>query len=389
MSAPALRGDAVGDADWGAWVDAVRDDLELAVEQTLRYLRGLPSYDGVPEDARRTFVVTSYSSVLDGIGGRRQPGPGDEPPFEGHGEVRGRAGVDVSDMLAAFRNGLDTLFGLARRHAPDSPQREAMLLEFLELGMRWTDFAMLAVVRGHRRGELARARELQHVQTSLVRRLLAGEAAPAEARTGVSALGLDPDAAYLVVRARLDADVSVEELERHLGVDGFHGRRSGLVTILDGDVCGFVAELPRAASPVVIGVSEPLPLSGLATGAEHARRALETALALGASRGAYDLATLGLQAAVTADEALGDVLLDRYVRPLRETAGGEAILATAERYLGNDCSVDLTAKDLGVHANTVRHRLARLESVTGRSLRDFETLAELWWALQAARLRDA
>jgi len=171
--------------------------------------------------------------------------------------------------------------------------------------MKWTDVAMLAIVAGHRQGELARARELQHVQTNLVRRLLAGAATPGEVRTALTALGLDPDGHFHAVHARLDADTTIETLERLLDVDGRFGRRNGLATIVDGELVGFVASLPRAAVPVVIGVSEPVPLTELKDAAARARRALDTAQALGAGRGVYDLATLGLQAAVLADAAVG------------------------------------------------------------------------------------
>ena len=61
------------------------------------------------------------------------------------------------------------------------------------------------------------------------------------------------------------------------------------------------------------------------------------------------------------------------------------LLNTAEPYLVNDRSVDLTAEDLGVHSNTLRQRLARVEAETGRSLRETETLVELWWASQRRR----
>ena len=44
------------------------------------------------------------------------------------------------------------------------------------------------------------------------------------------------------------------------------------------------------------------------------------------------------------------------------------------------------SQDLDVHPNTVRHRLERFEEITGRSLRETETVVELWWALQRRRL---
>jgi sugar diacid utilization regulator len=41
---------------------------------------------------------------------------------------------------------------------------------------------------------------------------------------------------------------------------------------------------------------------------------------------------------------------------------------------------------LNSHPNTVRQRLDRFEEATGRSLRETETVVEVWWALQRRRL---
>jgi hypothetical protein len=117
----------------------------------------------------------------------------------------------------------------------------------------------------------------------------------------------------------------------------------------------------------------------------QAGRALETALALGAN-GIFGFGHLSIQPAITDDADLGTVMFARYVGAVLAVPAGPDILATAERYLANDRSVDLTAKDLDVHPNIVRHRLERLEEITGRSLRDTETLVELWWAPQRRRL---
>jgi DNA-binding PucR family transcriptional regulator len=117
----------------------------------------------------------------------------------------------------------------------------------------------------------------------------------------------------------------------------------------------------------------------------QAGRALETALALGV-KGVFSFGDLSIQAAITSDADLGAVMLARYVNAVLDLPAGPAILDTAERYLANDRSVDLTAKDLDVHRNTVRQRLERFEEITGRSLRETETVVELWWALQRRRL---
>jgi hypothetical protein len=239
---------------------------------------------------------------------------------------------------------------------------------------------------GHRRGELDRARELQHVQGNLTRRMLDGIASPAEIRTGLGALGLEPDADCLAVRARPGPDAESMDIERYLGVDGLHGRRNGLMTLIDGDLCGFVRHpFPRMPAPTAIGVSEPASPFALKEPFRRATRALETATAF-RSKGVFAFESLAIQAAIVRDPDVGAILRARYLEPLAHGPSGPAILRTAELYLDNDGSVDATARALGVHANTVRKRLDRFEDLTGRSLREGETAIELWWALQSEQL---
>jgi DNA-binding PucR family transcriptional regulator len=81
------------------------------------------------------------------------------------------------------------------------------------------------------------------------------------------------------------------------------------------------------------------------------------------------------------------VLVGRYITPFTEQGEtGEAILQTVERYLANQGSPGRTADELFVHTNTVRYRLSRFEAVTGCSLRDAQSMVEVWWALEGRRL---
>ncbi|HWW53405.1 MAG TPA: helix-turn-helix domain-containing protein, partial [Acidimicrobiales bacterium] len=316
----------------------------------------------------------------------RRPNAGDDGDvFDAAGETRARQGVDLVEMLAGFRLSLEYLHELAGRVAAVGPEREALLLEFLELASSWADFAMLNAANGHRRGELSVAREQQHVQTNLVRRVLTGTAAPAEIRGAVTPLGLDPDGQYFAVRARPEPAVDMEAIERYLGADGLVKRGNGLLALIDGDACGFIGRLPRTAAPTAVGVSDQVALVSMESAFRQAGRALDTALALGV-KGIFSFGDLSIQPAIANDADLGAVMLARYVHSVLALPAGSAILDTAERYLANDRNVELTAKDLDVHPNTVRHRLERFEEITGRSLRETETLVELWWALQRRRL---
>jgi sugar diacid utilization regulator len=176
-------------------------------------------------------------------------------------------------------------------------------------------------------------------------------------------------------------DFDMDAIERYLATDGYVRRGNGLVAFIDGDACGFITRLPRTAPPHAIGISSPAPLTSMQPAFRQATRALDTALTLG-YKGVFGIGDLGIHPALVVDAEVGDVMLERYVRPVLALSGGDAILTTVERYLINDRSVDITARELVVHSNTVRQRLAKFEDITQRSLRDTEVVVELWWALQ-------
>jgi hypothetical protein len=380
------RPGAGADDEWSRLVEAVRADLPECVEKTVEATRPMHSYDEVGVAVIRRLVRHSFDAVLDGLEERRAPGPQDDGvAFEAAGEQRARQGVVIREMLTLWRIGLENLYELARRTAAHAAGRDPLLLEFLELALAWDDFAMLHAAEGHRRGELGLAREQQHAQTNCVRRVLAGVASSAEIHSTVEPLGLDPNRLYYAVRVRPLPTVDLTAIEQYLGVNGLVRRGNGLIALIDGDACGFVAALPSTPAPIAVGRSHPVHLSDMEPAFRQAGRALDTALSLGV-KGVLGFDELSIYPAIAADPDVGGVMLARYVAPVEAVPGGAAVLTTVEHYLANDRSVDLTAKDLGVHPNTVRQRLERFEQTTGRSLRETETLVELYWALEQRRI---
>ncbi|WP_291278570.1 CdaR family transcriptional regulator [Galactobacter sp.] len=74
----------------------------------------------------------------------------------------------------------------------------------------------------------------------------------------------------------------------------------------------------------------------------------------------------------------------RYYAPL--TAGGSNLVDTLESYLGHAHALEATARDLRVHANTVRYRLKRIHEVTGLDPLVPREALTLRFALIAGRL---
>ena len=59
------------------------------------------------------------------------------------------------------------------------------------------------------------------------------------------------------------------------------------------------------------------------------------------------------------------------------------LVETLDRFLSSGCRWQRTAAELHVHVNTLRHRLARVEQLTGRDLGSMEDRVDLWIALRS------
>src|SRR5579884_66785 len=374
---------AVDAPTWDAFVAAVAADGS-AVDETVRRIAELPSYRGIPLEELAPSVRRNNAVGLQGLIRPRLPrGDDDLAAYAKSGEQRARQGVTLADMLQGWSIGMDLARASAYRHAPEGREREALLLEAIEIITAWSTAGMHASADAHRGVELELARREQHELANVVRRVLFGGDRAHAPRGRLESYGVDPTAEYYAVRARPTNGCDAGSVEQWLDASSGDGRRNGLVALIDGDVAGFVAALPpNGRLPVATGVAGPVPLARVADAFRLASRALEAAVAVG-REGVFDLGSLGLTAAVLADDDVGATLLERYVAPVeRQGRSGSVVLDTVDRYLQNDSQVEPTARELGVHPNTVRYRVGRFERLTGCSLKRNETLVEAWWALR-------
>jgi hypothetical protein len=116
----------------------------------------------------------------------------------------------------------------------------------------------------------------------------------------------------------------------------------------------------------------------------------EIVAALGGRGGVVPVAELGtLRLVVNGGRAEVAVrFADQALGPLRrsdDTTGGD-LVDTLRRYLGCGAQVRATAKALGVHENTVRYRLGRIEHITGLDMRRFDALLTAQLAFQVEGL---
>jgi PucR-like helix-turn-helix protein/purine catabolism regulatory family protein len=138
----------------------------------------------------------------------------------------------------------------------------------------------------------------------------------------------------------------------------------------------------RADGWLVVAGS-PVPAARLAEAVSEVDSLLQRAVAL---QRPVLARSAGLAAMV--GPAAGADFAARLLAPLRELERdrpGEPLVETLRTWLANHGGWDRTAAALGVHRNSVRHRIARVERRLGVDLADPETRMELWFALRWSR----
>lgn len=227
-------------------------------------------------------------------------------------------------------------------------------------------------------------------------------------------IGLNPERALVVVAAEFPDDPDLRPTARRLLADMMSGPSPGVVGLTsdagavallqpdvdladDQEVSEQVAQRLRAAlsrlSPqlgsrrMTVGVSRAVPLAELGGAIAAARYARVL--------GAHEKHSVVV---VTSDQVSSAVTLLRSAVPERlqrtfaaqvlsvvteyDERNNSGLLPTVTAFLECDCSWSRTAERLGLHQNTVRYRIARVEELTGRVLSSVEDRLDLFLALR-------
>ena len=125
--------------------------------------------------------------------------------------------------------------------------------------------------------------------------------------------------------------------------------------------------------------------AGIAAGRAEAL-ALAPHVPAGQLRGAAELL---LPRALSGDRSAQRDLIASLLGPLERARGGAALLQTVKLLCEHGWTQDRAAAALGIHKNTLRYRVARIEDLTGRPLAGAETRSLWWLALQLDGLERA
>ncbi|MFK0046012.1 PucR family transcriptional regulator [Streptomyces sp. NPDC090741] len=367
---------------------------KLAASATARIREAVPVYrgDAVPAEELYEAALDNVHRLFGRMG--RTPGPATDIARE-HGRARARAGVPLPAVMEGYRVGAWYLWDQLAGAAADSGLSGSSTV--LAASEVWSAMHTHTeqMVGGYRDELAARLVTQEQRRSALLQALLEGRLTDTSLWEAAHVLRLPATGPYAVVVASVPTvgRHSLPDIESILGragiasvwrlshdveigvacVRGPESRFDRLVAALTSDAAGFVGVSPPYADLRATGSALRL-----------ARIALH---------GAFD----GHQVVVFDRDPLAvAVASDPEVmqRVARTTLAGLDGVSPAERallletfgaWLDNGGSAQRSAGRLHVHANTVRHRLRRLEERTGRSLSDPRWVVELALAFEADR----
>jgi len=364
--------------------DLFEADIEdLALRQALAVETGFPSYgDGVVP--RESLLASGRRNVNHIVGVLRTgtaPDPNDLDEVVRVAE-RTVQGVPAGELHAAYRTCLlllaDHFASTAKTLGVDSD----LILSGTRLLWETADVLASVVVTARQTAELDVAREVESQRGDSLRALVLDSRRHTELVRRAPAFGLPQERLYWVIRARGDQTSQGDEIRARLESETRALGCAPLIGIIDEDIVGVIPVRPgRVDSTTCAGVDGPVSLDRVPHAFATASRMLHVALGFGMT-GIFDLASLGLKVPVASEPELGKMFTDKYLRPLEEAGEfGKVLEETLVAHFRTGGHIKSTASALGVHPNTVRHRLDRVEALIGVFFDDLDSLVELWWAV--------
>lgn len=404
-----VGGDAPSDAK-----HMIMDGFELAtgplVARMLDNFRStIPTYSSLPDETVRQVREVIHANLLaiavclrDG----REPTVEEMEPFLESAARRAREGVELTDLLEAYRHGAREAWQEIRRITEEHGEH-AQGLEFATVLMAYIDTVSGAVADAYLAEFESLTSDREAARRDFLDGLLHGSLTDGELSARAAALGLDPAMAYAVCLVAVLGDSSDGETLR----TKHRALRSMVAALPNGQRSLIVnrgAELV-AIVPCQIGAEDEL-RDRLEQFMERAAETLDRPLAVGIARAHEDLtelasgyreASVALAAARSGTPRIavyGQVLMEELI--LREPAISRRLvngaldplrphpylIETLEVYLRQGPSLPDVAETLHVHANTVAYRLGRIRELTGRDPRTPLGVAHLALALRAAEL---
>ena len=352
---------------------------------------GVAMKDQVAEScvANVTFIFHSLAGETDV----------DVSPAERTGTDRALAGVPLPAVMTAYRMGFRFMWEetLAAAHAADIPT-DSILDATARVFFAQETFTE-AMSSAYRQQLTTQILQREEERSALVEALLSGRMSGRHSLWEVAdLLRLPTSGPYVVVAAELPAigRLGLPAIENKLSARDIRSAwrllpdlQVGIVHLRDpapSGAIGTLVEVLQQAATARVGISPPFQeLSETSEALRFARTVVAGKPSGESLVTVFDDTPLAI-AAVSAPEIMAK-LTSSLLRRVDELPAEERtlLLETFHAWLEAGGSANATAATIYCHPNTVRHRLHRIEELTGRSLSRPKDLAELCLAFEVQR----
>ncbi len=359
-------------------IDAYRDGTTVAKEEV------------------RESCVANLTFIFDSLAGGPDPPEVDVSPAEQTGAARALAGVPLPAVMTAYRIGFRFMWEqtLAAARAAAIPT-DSVLAATAQIFTAQDTFTQ-AMSTAYRQRLTAQLLEREEERSALVEALLSHRITDSHSLwEAADLLRLPTSGPYVVVAAELPAigKLGLPAIENKLATRDLRSawrllpdQQVGVVHLRGPGTLDTLVEVLRQTATARVGISPPFhELADTSDGLRFARVAA-AGKPLGDSLvSVFDDTPLAV-AAVSAPEAMAKIRLS-VLGSVNELPAEErtVLLDTFQGWLDAGGSANDTAAKLYCHPNTVRHRLHRIEELTGRSLSRPTDLAELCLAFEVQR----
>lgn len=349
-----------------------RIDVDALVDSLVDMFRDeMRSYGSVPDSILRGQVrdVThrNVELFLAWAGEGREPSPDELDVLRQSAANRASEGVPLADVLHAYRLGARLCFQAVSEAAATADERD-VLLGIADLFMDYVDRASSAAAEAYLAARQHDVSEEARRGHELVERLCQDAPLEEPLTRFAQAHGIALVDAYRpFALAAPDRPAHVHsQIAASL-------RMSGVLAVTEGErVVGLVGDgTPLAGGPYLAAIGPPLPRTRLADGLDDVRFLLDLGLRSGQDRGEVSARDHVLELVLRAADGTAGLLGEHVLGPLE---GSEQVrrldpVATLEAYVGSGLDRRATAERLGVHPNTLDHRLARISETIGADVR--------------------
>ena len=359
-------------------IDAYRDGTVVTKEQVAESC-----------EANVTFIFDSLAGDADV----------DVAPAERTGTTRALAGVPLPAVMTAYRIGFRFMWEetLATARAAGIPTDS--ILEATARVFFAQDTFTQAMASAYRQQLTAQILQREEERSALVEALLSHRITDSQSLwEAADLLRLPTSGPYVVVAAGLPAigKLGLPTIENKFAIRDIRSAWRLLPDLQVGIVhlrgrstakaLGAIVEVLRQAATARVGISPPFQeLSDTSEALGFARCALTSKASAESLVTVFDGTPLAV-AAVSAPEAMARIK-SSLLRRVDELAAQErtVLTDTFAAWLDAGGSANDAAAKLYCHPNTVRHRLRRIEELTGRSLSRPRDLAELCLVFEVDR----